>query len=232
MVHCLGFASYINDSCFAGDSPQITSPVLRDAAPCSTRRQVNRCPRKDTWGLSVDASYHHESFRKKGRMLQQKPRGKVERGRRLLKSATENCVVFFFFGWAIFWSKFWKSRKSKQKGGRFKKASSNSKRSKKVGMHVYTIFLIRNMGSIVTADLILRRKCSLRTPPHHLVLPYVFLRKTFPQLFPTNPLPFVAQRGEFEDTENQQKISSRLGSVLGKAVRGGGVQLFLKFLLG
>ena len=31
-------------------------------------------------------------------MLQQKPRGKVERGRRLLKSATENCVVFFLGG--------------------------------------------------------------------------------------------------------------------------------------
>ena len=116
MVHCLGFASYINDSCFAGDSLQTTPPLLRDAAPCSTRRQVNRCPRKDTWGLSVDASYHHESFRKKGRMLQQKPRGKVERGRRLLKSATENCVVVFFLGGQFFGRNFGNLGNQNKKG--------------------------------------------------------------------------------------------------------------------
>ena len=98
------------------------------------------------------------------------------------------------------------------------KKSSSSKRSKKVEMKVcghariYPFF---------------NEKCWLKTPPHHLVLPYV-------RHFHNSSHQPAAVRGSirgFEDTENQEKISSRLGSVLGKAAgEGGGSTFFLFFL--
>lgn len=109
--------------------------------------------------------------------------GKVERGRRLLKSATENCVVFF---WVGFWSKFWKSRKSKQKGGRLKEYPLTQNVPKRlrwrcVACTYIPFFFSQKYGVYCNSRPDLGEKMWVKnsTPSSCSAL-----RKTFPQLFP------------------------------------------------
>ena len=92
------------------------------------------------------------------------------------------------------------------------------------------LFLVRNMGSIVTADLILGRKCWLRTPPHHLVLLCV---RPFYNYFPPTRCRSWLNAGIWRHRKPRENFqSARLSfeeSCGGKVVE---VQLFWGIFLG
>ena len=79
------------------------------------------------------------------------------------------------------------------------------------------------MGSIVTAGLVLGREMLVKnsTPSSCSAL-----RKTFPQLFPTNP-PFVAQRGDLKTQKTKRKFPVGWAQFWGK--RWGEVEVHLFF---
>ena len=107
-------------------------PKMQHLGP---ERQVNSPPGKTPGVRAWMPVTTMRVFEKNGPNAATKTKGKGWKGQEVVEVCYRK-LCCFFFGWAIFWSKFGKSRKSKQKGGRFKKASSNSKRSKKVEMKV------------------------------------------------------------------------------------------------